>query len=247
MSAVADLVHNRKLLATLIVSIIGGIALMAIFANVEVAGLLSKWTRHYESWDLDEIVACLLALTIVLAWFAVRRWRDVGRRNQELRDQSTKLADAFRKRRVMEEQLRDASKTAIVDALAGRFAGELSSGLVQIRMPAEAGIDNHAAPQAKARLQRIAKTAQHGRDIINRLLALGDERMCKTQPVDAVDAGGRIRSSHETAIVGAHPARGRAHIREQSLTVTLHALFPHVLACHEEGHRVVINFGGLYT
>jgi two-component system, NarL family, sensor histidine kinase UhpB len=48
-----------------------------IAAHLELAERLSAWASHYEHWQLDELPLTLLVLSLGLAWFGWRRWREL--------------------------------------------------------------------------------------------------------------------------------------------------------------------------
>lgn len=59
--------------AVLVLTTLGG-ALLA--ASIELSESLFAWTRHVEHLQLDELPAVLTILSVGLAWFAWRRYRD---------------------------------------------------------------------------------------------------------------------------------------------------------------------------
>jgi len=72
----------------LIVSVVAGAAIIAVFASFELVEGLFEVTREHEGWDLDEIIACIPALAIVATWFSVRRWHEVSQLNRTLNRQA---------------------------------------------------------------------------------------------------------------------------------------------------------------
>jgi len=172
----------------LIVSAAVGIVLVVVFASVEIVELLFELTREYEDYELDEIIACIPALTIVLAWFAVRRWRDVGRLNATLGEQARELAEALEQRRAMEEQLREGYKVAAMGTLGGGFASELTSALDPIATLTSAGLEDAGPGTAeKNRLRQISEAATLARNIVNRMLSFGDGGMREPESIVAAE------------------------------------------------------------
>ena len=159
-----------------------------VFASIEIVEILFELTREYEDWDLDEIIAAVPALAIVATWFAARRWREVRTVNGMLEATVGKLEDALEQRRAMEAQLREAYKTAAMGTLGGGFAGELKGVLDPIRTLAEEGASSASnSDDEKSRLQRIARHAQGGTDIVARMLAFGDGGMREPEVIVAAE------------------------------------------------------------
>ena len=172
----------------LIVSVVAGAAIVAVFASFELVEGLFEATREHEDWDLDEIIACIPALAIVATWFSLRRWREVSQLNGTLNRQAIELADALEQRRAMEEQLREGYKVAAMGTLGGGFAGELRRVLEPVERLSREGLDRATlAPDEKARLERISDAAQGGLTIVSRMLAFGDGGMRATETVVAAD------------------------------------------------------------
>lgn len=172
----------------LIVSVVAGAAIVAVFASFELVEGLFEITREYEDWDLDEIIACIPALAIVATWFALRRWREVAELNRTLNGQARELADALAQREAMEEQLREGYKVAAMGTLGGGFAGELRRVLEPIeRLAGEGAEQATLAPDEKTRLERIADAARGGLAIVSRMLAFGDGGMRATEGIVAAD------------------------------------------------------------
>ena len=172
----------------IIASIVVGVAIMAVFASFELVEIWFDFTREYEDWELDEIIACFPALAIVATWFAMRRWREGSRLNRALDERARELADALAQRRAMEEQLREGYKAAVMGALGGGFASELGRLLGPIGTLAE-GQTGRAAPResAKRRLERIAELANKSLSVVNRMAAFGDGGVREAEAIVAVD------------------------------------------------------------
>ena len=170
----------------LIVSVVAGAAIIAVFASFELVESLFEATRAHEDWDLDEITACIPALAIVATWFSLRRWREVSELNKTLNRQAGELADALEQRRAMEEQLREGYKVAAMGTLGGGFAGELRRVLEPVERLSREGLNQASlSPDEKTRLERISDAAQGGLTIVGRMLAFGDGGMRATETVVA--------------------------------------------------------------
>ena len=172
----------------LIVSVVAGAAIIAVFASFELVESLFEATRAHEDWDLDEIIACIPALAIVATWFSLRRWREVVELNRTLKRQAGALADALAQRHAMEEQLREGYKVAAMGTLGGGFAGELRRVLEPIERLAKEGIEQTTlAPDERTRLEKISDAAQGGLTIVGRMLSFGDGGMRATETVVAAE------------------------------------------------------------
>ena len=172
----------------LIVSVVAGAAIIAVFASFELVESLFEATRKHEDWDLDEIIACIPALAIVATWFSLRRWREVSELNRTLNRQAIELADSLKQRQAMEEQLREGYKVAAMGTLGGGFAGELRRVLEPVERLASEGLDQATlAPDEKTRLERISDDARGGLAIVGRMLAFGDGGMRAKEPIVAAE------------------------------------------------------------
>ena len=172
----------------LIVSVVAGAAIIAVFASFELVEGLFEVTREHEGWDLDEIIACVPALAIVATWFSVRRWHEVSQLNRTLNRQAGELAEALEQRRAMEEQLREGYKVAAMGTLGGGFAGELRRVLEPIERLSREGLDQATlVSDERTRLERISDAVQGGLTIVSRMLAFGDGGMRVTKSIVAAD------------------------------------------------------------
>ena len=172
----------------MIASVVVGAAIMAVFASFELVEIWFDFTRPYEDWDLDEIIACFPALAIVATWFAVRRWREGSRLNRALDERARELADALAQRRAMEEQLREGYKAVAMGALGGGFASELGRLLGPIGTLAEEGTGRSSSGvSARRRLERIAELANKSLSVVNRMAAFGDGGTREPEAIVAID------------------------------------------------------------
>ena len=171
----------------LIVSLVAGAAIVAVFASFELVEALFEVTRAHEDWDLDEIIACIPALAIVATWFAVRRWREVAKLNRTLHRQAGELAASLEQRHAMEEQLREGYKVAAMGTLGGGFSGELRRVLEPIERLSTEGLEAGLVPHERRRLERISEAAQGGLTIVSRMLAFGDGGTRATESIVAAD------------------------------------------------------------
>ena len=182
----------------LIVSVVAGAAIIAVFASFELVEGLFEVTRAHEDWDLDEIIACIPALAIVATWFSLRRWREVSQLNRTLNRQAGELAEALEQRRAMEEQLREGYKVAAMGTLGGGFAGELRRVLEPIERLSREGLDQATVvADERTRLERISDAVQGGLTIVSRMLAFGDGGMRVAESIVAADG---VRESIALAV-----------------------------------------------
>ena len=162
----------------LVVGSVAGIAIMVVFASVELVEVLFEFTREYEDFNLDEMIACIPALALVAVWFAMRRWREVG-----------KLEDALKQRQAMEKQLREGYKVAAMGTLGGGFAGELTKVLEPIEATAREGIEQAGAGTVeRSRFEKIAQAAKSAAGTVSRMLAFGDGGMLEREVMVAAEA-----------------------------------------------------------
>ena len=173
----------------LVISVVAGAAIIAVFASFELVEILFEATREHEDWELDEIIACIPALAIVATWFSLRRWNEVAELNRTLNRQASELADALEQRQAMEEQLREGYKVAAMGTLGGGFSGELRRVLEPIERLSREGLDQAAlGPDEKTRLERISEDARGGLTIVSRMLAFGDGGMRAKETIVAANA-----------------------------------------------------------
>ena len=191
----------------LIASIVVGVAIMAVFAAFELVEIWFVFTRAYEDWELDEIIACFPALAIVATWFAVRRWREGSRLNRALDERARELADALAQRRAMEEQLRDGYKAVAMGALGGGFASELGRLLGPIGTLAEEGTGRASSGRSvRRRLEQIAELANKSLSVVNRMAAFGDGSTREPEAIVVVD---EVR---ESVLLARHEIDASLHV-----------------------------------
>ena len=164
-------------------AVAAGIAIMVLFASVDLVEHLYTLTRAHEDWNLDEIVTSIPALAVVASWFALRRWREGVRLNRTLNEQAATLADALAERRAMEKQLREGYKVAAMGTLGGGFASELRQVLTPMTELAER--DTPAVAESVDRLERIAELAETAVGVVDRMAAFGDGGMRETEAIVA--------------------------------------------------------------
>ena len=158
--------------------------LVYLFTRIELVELVFDWTRRHEDWDLDEILAGVPALAVVAAWFALRRRREAVRLNDRLQHTVAELREENRRRRELQEQLREAYKFAAVGTVAGGLAHELNDVLQPIVTLSQLHADRADTPeQVRTGMRHIHDAAERGRDIVRRALSYTTGGMRETEEV----------------------------------------------------------------
>ena len=171
--------------------VIGAVAcalILFFFSSIELTELFFDYTRQYEEWNLDEVIAAIPALGLVSAWFAGRRWLEVRRLNGELEETVAQLEEAISQRRAMEEQLGEAYKMAAMGALTGGLAHEFNNVLQPIVTLSQLSLDRDDLPEGQqTRIRRILKSAEHGCEIVKGTLAFPAGGTQETEDMDPAD------------------------------------------------------------
>ena len=168
--------------------IIGAVAcavLVYFFARIELVELVFDWTRQHEDWDLDEILAGVPALAVVAAWFAIRRRREAVQLSVRLQHNVAQLQEEIRRRRELQEQLREAYKAAAVGTVASGLAHELNDVLQPILTLSQLHADRPGTPdEVRAGMRHIHEAAERGRDIVRHSLSFTTGGIRDTEEVD---------------------------------------------------------------
>ena len=148
----------------------GVLVFFGLSIHFEWAEQLSNWAHGYERWQLDELPQTLMLLSLGLAWFAWRRWRELSREmqmrsaveasNQRMLEQNRKLA----------QQL-----IALQEAERRHIARELHDELGQccVAINVDATLITREATQhanVHAGAQRISDTADHLQGVLRGML-----------------------------------------------------------------------------
>ena len=148
------------------------VVLVYFFVRIELVELVFDWTRQYEEWDLDEILAGVPALAVVAAWFAIRRQREAVQLSVRLEHHVVQLQEEIRRRRELQEQLREAYKVAAVGTVAGGLAHELNDVLQPIVTLSQLHAERADTPgEVRAGMRHIHEAAERGRDIVRHSLS----------------------------------------------------------------------------
>jgi signal transduction histidine kinase len=150
----------------------------ALAVYVEFNEFMFAATRRWEILQLDEVPITLLALTISLAWFAWRRYRDARAELARRRAAEQRTADLLLENRRLAQQYLHAQESER-KILAHELHDELGQYLNAIKLDAFA-IQQKAADDASPTLRlstAIIKHADHVyalvRDLIRRLRPIG--------------------------------------------------------------------------
>ena len=148
------------------------VVLVYFFARIELVELVFDWTRQHEDWDLDEILAGVPALAVVAAWFAVRRRREAVQLSVRLEHNVAQLQEEIRRRRELQEQLREAYKIAAVGTVAGGLAHELNDVLQPIVTLSQLHAERPETPaEVRNGMRHIQDAAERGREIVKHSLS----------------------------------------------------------------------------
>ena len=160
--------------------IIGALALVLIcsfFISIELVEVVFELTREHEDWELDEILASIPALALVMAWYAFRRWREVRHLNSQLAEANKTLEITHERQMAAEAQLRDAQRLESLGRLAGGLAHELNNMLQPIVTLTQLALKDSAVPdKTRGNLEMVLEAAQCGRDIVNKALTFAGEK-----------------------------------------------------------------------
>ena len=176
--------------------------LVYFFARIELVELVFDWTRQHESWDLDEVLAGVPALAVVAAWFAVRRRREAVQLNARLEHTVAQLREENRRRRELQEQLREAYKIAAVGTVAGGLAHELNDILQPIVTLSQLHAGRPDTPdEVRTGMRHIHEAAERGRDIVRHSLSFTTGGIRDTEEVAPAEwlAGFVARARESTA------------------------------------------------
>ena len=159
---------------------IGAVALALVstlFISIELVETVFELTREHEDWELDEILACVPALALVMAWYAIRRWREVRHLNSQLAEANENLEITHARQMAAESQLRDAQRLESLGRLAGGLAHELNNMLQPIVTLTQLSLKDADLPdKPRGNLEKVLEAAQCGRDIVNKALTFAGEK-----------------------------------------------------------------------
>ena len=156
----------------LITGAVACVVLVYFFARIELVELFFDWTRQHEEWDLDEILAGVPALALVAAWFAARRRREAVQLSVRLEHNVAQLQEEVRRRRELQEQLREAYKVAAVGTVAGGLAHDLNDVLQPIVTLSQLHAERPETPaEVRDGMRHIQDAAERGREIVKHSLS----------------------------------------------------------------------------
>ena len=116
--------------------------------------------------------SALPALALVAAWFAFRRRHEAVQLSVRLEHNVAQLQEQIRRRRELQEQLREAYQIAAVGTVAGGLAHELNDVLQPIVTLSQLHADRPDTPEpARSGMRHIHEAAERGRDIVKHTLS----------------------------------------------------------------------------
>jgi glucose-6-phosphate-specific signal transduction histidine kinase len=143
----------------------------ALAAHLDLSERLALWASGYEQWQLDEIPLTLLTLSVGLAWFAWRRWRDLDvalKAREQAEEVNLRMLAQNRllTQRLMQTQEHERAN------LAREIHDEVGQCCVAIRVDA-ASIEEETRdriPAAHESACAITHTAEHLHDVVRGML-----------------------------------------------------------------------------
>ncbi|MDJ0897054.1 MAG: ATP-binding protein [Alphaproteobacteria bacterium] len=159
------------------------LVLLFFFISIDLVESVFEWTRDYEEWELDEVLASIPPLALVTAWFSYRRWREVGQLNEALRNTLEELERSAAQQRAIEQQLRHAQKMEALGKLSAGLAHELNNVLQPIVTLSQLGAKREDPPaESQEKMRNILDAAEHGCEIVREVLtfAAGGSREAET-------------------------------------------------------------------
>ncbi len=155
----------------LILAVAAFAVLLGLFISHDFVELLFEASREHEHYELDEILASIPALVLVMAWYAFRRWQEARQLNIELQKARHALEVTHERRLAAEAQLRDAQRMEALGRLAGGLAHELNNMLQPAITLTQLTLKKDGLqPDVRANLEQILAASEHGRDIVGKAL-----------------------------------------------------------------------------
>ena len=159
-------------------------AILTLLISVDAVDLLFETTRHHEDWDLDEILVSLPALTFVMAWYSIRRWREAQRLNLELEEVNETLKITHARTLAAEAQLRDAQRLESLGRLAGGLAHELNNMLQPAITLAQLTLKKETLEQeTRVNLETILQASEGSREIVRKALTFAGAKSAQKEEI----------------------------------------------------------------
>jgi len=182
--------HRRDALVVLLTTL--GSA--AAFVHFNASELLRRWTASWESLQFDELPLVVLILSIGLAWFGARRYREAVREISERRAVESRLAAALGDNRRLSQQcveLQEAERRTLARELhdeLGQYINVIKIDAVSIRDE-----DSLERDRVKSRAQLIVDHCNHVHDAMARLI-----RKLRPIGLDELGLGAALKNCVET-------------------------------------------------
>ncbi|MCG8360480.1 MAG: ATP-binding protein [Kiloniellales bacterium] len=156
--------------------------LLAFCLSVDLLERLFELTRDYEEWELDEIFASVPAVTLVVAWYAFRRWQEAKRLNRRLAEANQTLKTSHAKVLAAEAQVRDAQRMEALGRLAGGLAHELNNMLQPaITLTRLALTDRSLSDEARTYMEKVLEASEYSRDIVSKTLTFAGRKAAERE------------------------------------------------------------------
>ena len=76
--------EKRRFPSDVVIALVGAAATTALLVVFDAFEALHNASRHYEAWELDEIIVAIATTSVWMAWLAWRQWKLARKRLQEL-------------------------------------------------------------------------------------------------------------------------------------------------------------------
>jgi signal transduction histidine kinase len=147
------------------------IAFFALAAHLELSEKVAAWGRSYEHWQLDELPLTLLLMSVGLAWFSQRRWRELVEEVRARSAAEAASAHMLEQNRQLAQQLIRLQEQERRN-LARELHDELGQCCVAIKVNASsiAHDTRDRLETAHACARAIGETADHLQDVVRSML-----------------------------------------------------------------------------
>ncbi len=185
------LTQTRRDALVVLLATLAGAAVCVYFNANE---LLRRWTASWESFQFDELPLILLILSLGLAWFGARRYREAVREISERRAMESRLAATLADNRRLSQQyieLQEAERRT----LSRELHDELGQYINVIKIDAVSIRDEGSLERDRiiARTQLIVSHCNHMHDAMARLI-----RQLRPIGLDELGLGAALKNCIQT-------------------------------------------------
>lgn len=160
------------------------VVLLSLILSIDLVDRIFAFTRAHEDWELDEILASIPALTLVMFWYALRRWLEARRLNLELSQVNETLKSSHARILAAEAEVRDAQRFEALGRLAGGLAHELNNMLQPTITLAQLTLKADGLPEtARGNLEKIVEAGECSREIISKSLTFAGDKALEKERV----------------------------------------------------------------